>query len=236
MFNGIIEETGTVVLAKNMGGGKELTVSCRIADTLEIDNSISINGACQTVVRKDAGKITVQVVEETLRKTTLGDLRPGSLVNLERPLSLNQRIHGHLVQGHVDTTGTLLDIRKEGSHWLCTIEYGMEWSDHIVGRGSIAIDGISLTIARVSGRSFSVAIIPYTWENTIMKHLKTGDKVNLEFDILGKYVIRFLQKHYVEKQNFGSKTEQTAFSGKKKEGGDQEGITLKKLRDFGFHD
>ncbi len=193
MFNGIIEELGKVTSARDIGGGKELTISCKLAPTLEVDNSLCVNGVCQTVVRQERDSVTVQVVEETLRKTALGDLKPGAEVNLERSLSLAQRIDGHIVQGHVDTTGELLDIRKEGTNWLCTIGYDPEWRDLVVGRGSIAIDGISLTVARESGSAFTVAIIPYTWEHTVIKNRRKGDRVNLEFDILGKYVLRYMQ-------------------------------------------
>ncbi len=193
MFNGIIEELGKVTSARDIGGGKELTISCKLAPTLEVDNSLCVNGVCQTVVRQERDSVTVQVVEETLRKTALGDLKPGAEVNLERSLSLAQRIDGHIVQGHVDTTGELFDIRKEGTNWLCTIGYDPEWRDLVVGRGSIAIDGISLTVARESGSAFTVAIIPYTWEHTVIKNRRKGDRVNLEFDILGKYVLRYMQ-------------------------------------------
>ncbi len=193
MFNGIIEELGKVTSVRDIGGGKELVVSCKLASSLEVDNSLCVNGVCQTVVRQEKDTVTVQVVEETLRKTALGDLKPGSEVNLERSLSLSQRIDGHIVQGHVDTTGKIVDVRKEGTNWLCTISYDPEWRDLVVGRGSIAIDGISLTVARETGNEFTVAIIPFTWEHTVIKYRKKGDRVNLEFDILGKYVLRFMQ-------------------------------------------
>ncbi len=193
MFNGIIEELGVVSSAKDIGGGKELAISTGLAPSLEVDNSLCINGVCQTVIRQDQRSVTVQVVEETLRKTTLGGLKAGDEVNLERSLTLSQRIDGHIVQGHVDTTGTLLDIRKEGTNRLCTIGYDPEWRDLVVGRGSIAIDGISLTTAREAENAITVAIIPFTWDQTVFKHRKKGDRVNLEFDILGKYVVRFMR-------------------------------------------
>ncbi len=199
MFNGIIEELGKITTAKDIGGGKELAISCKLASSLEVDNSLCVNGVCQTVVRKSNDSVTVQVVEETLRKTALGDLKAGSEVNLERSLSLAQRIDGHIVQGHVDTTGNILDIKKEGTNWLCTVGYAPEWRDLVVGRGSIAIDGISLTIARETGTQFTVAIIPYTWDHTVIRHRKKGDRVNLEFDILGKYVLRFMQNRQTGK-------------------------------------
>lgn len=193
MFNGIIEELGKVTSIRDIGGGKELSISCRIAASLEVDNSLCVDGVCQTVIRQQNDSVSVQIVEETLRKTTLGYLKPGMEVNLERSLSLAQRIDGHIVQGHVDTTGEVRNVIKEGTNWLCTIGYDKQWRDLVVGRGSIAIDGISLTIARESGTEFTVAIIPYTWYHTVIKNRKKGDRVNLEFDILGKYVLRYMQ-------------------------------------------
>ncbi|MBP3192817.1 riboflavin synthase [Natronogracilivirga saccharolytica] len=213
MFNGIIEELGKVTTVKDIGGGKEIGISCKIADSLEVDNSLSVNGVCQTVVRQQPDHVAVQVVEETLRKTTLGDLEPGAEVNLERSLSLSQRIDGHIVQGHVDTTGKIEDIRKEGTNWLVTIGYDPGWKDLVVGRGSIAVDGISLTIAREEKQVFTIAIIPYTWDHTVLKSRKKGDRVNLEFDILGKYVLRYMQN---------------------REKGSGEGVTEQLLRDSGF--
>ncbi|MFO8029868.1 MAG: riboflavin synthase [Cyclonatronaceae bacterium] len=213
MFNGIIEELGKITSVRDIGGGRELTISCKLAAELEVDNSLCVNGVCQTVVRQDRHSVSVQVVEETLRKTALGDLKPGSEVNLERSLSLAQRIDGHIVQGHVDTTGEVMDVRKEGTNWLCTIGYDPEWCDLVVGRGSIAIDGISLTIAREQGTGFTVAIIPYTWDNTVIKNRKKGDRVNLEFDILGKYVLRFMQNRQTGRQDAGPGSGQNAGQG-----------------------
>ncbi len=220
MFNGIIEEVGKITAVRDIGGGKELTIACNLASTLTVDNSLCVNGVCQTVVRQNSNSVSVQAVEETLRKTSLGDLKPGSEVNLERSLSLAQRIDGHIVQGHVDTTGEVAEIRKEGTNWLCTITYAPEWRDLVVGRGSIAVDGISLTIARESGTQFTVAIIPYTWDHTVIGNRKKGDRVNLEFDILGKYVLRFMQNRETGKRG-------------EKSGGI---ITGQLLRDSGFAD
>lgn len=222
MFNGIIEELGNVTSVRDIGGGKELIISSGLAGSMEVDNSLCVNGVCQTVVRADKEAVTVQVVEETLRKTALGDLAPGSEVNLERSLSMAQRIDGHIVQGHVDTTGKMLDVRKEGTNWLCTIGYEPRWRDLVVGRGSIAIDGISLTIARESEHSFTVAIIPYTWDHTVIKNRKKGDRVNLEFDILGKYVLRFMQNREAQHGDLS--------------GSPARGVSEQLLRDSGFTD
>ncbi len=221
MFNGIVEELGTVTSVKDIGGGKEIAIACKLASSLEVDNSLCVNGVCQTVVRQDNDSVSVQMIEETLRKTALGLLVPGSKVNLERSLSLAQRIDGHIVQGHVDTTGKVADIRKEGTNWLCTIAYPAEWKDLVVGRGSIAIDGISLTVAREADDHFTVAIIPYTWDNTVIKERKKGDPVNLEFDILGKYVMRFMQNRAGEE---GSGSGKAA----------SKGVSEQMLRDSGF--
>ena len=192
MFTGIIEGLGKISQVKPLDGGIEISVESLLARELEVDDSISINGVCQTVVSKDDDIFTVQAVEETLRKTTFGDLSESEFVNLERALSLNTRIDGHIIQGHVDTTGTISDIQKEGTNWLFTIQYPEEYKDLIVGRGSISIDGISLTVAREEDNYFKVAIIPFTIEHTSLKDKKAGDRVNLEFDILGKYVQRYM--------------------------------------------
>ncbi|MDZ7806067.1 MAG: riboflavin synthase [Gracilimonas sp.] len=193
MFTGIIQEIGTVEDIKSLnGGGQEMKISCSFADTCHEDESIAINGACHTVVAFDENTFTVQSVEETLRKTSLGSLNEGDPVNLERSMTLHKGIEGHMVQGHVDTTGTITEIEKEETGWLLTIEYPSEFENMIVGRGSVTMEGISLTVARDSGNTFVVAIIPYTWDYTNLKGKKIGDKVNLEFDIIGKYVVKYL--------------------------------------------
>ncbi|WP_138432006.1 riboflavin synthase [Fodinibius saliphilus] len=193
MFTGIIKSVGNVKQVTNLDGGKEITIVADFADKLDIDQSICINGVCHTVTGCDNVSFTVQSVEETLRKTNIGDLEKESLVNLERSLRLDQLLDGHIVQGHVDATGTVTDIKKEGTDWLFTIEYPQEHSGLIVGRGSISIDGISLTVANEQENSFRVAIIPYTYEHTNLCTKKVGDTVNLEFDILGKYVLKYLE-------------------------------------------
>lgn len=193
MFTGIIQEVGKIKSIKSLnGGGQEMKVSCSFSDTCHEDESISINGACHTVVAFDETTFTVQSVEETLRKTSLGSLKENDPVNLERSLTLQKGIEGHLVQGHVDTTGTISGIEKEETGWLLTVEYPSEFENMIVGRGSITMEGISLTVARESGNSFVVAIIPYTWDHTNLKDKAVGDKVNLEFDVIGKYVVKYL--------------------------------------------
>ena len=192
MFTGIIKETGEIKQIRALDGGLEFDVGCSFAEDTHIDESISLNGVCQTVTSHSDIFFTVQAVEETLRKTNLGDLKQGNMVNLERSLTLNTPIEGHIVQGHVDTAADIKSFRKEGTNWLLKVELPADYRNHIVGRGSIAIDGISLTVARDEGDSFTTAIIPYTYEHTNLKQKKAGNTVNIEFDILGKYVLKFL--------------------------------------------
>lgn len=194
MFTGIIKSVGTVRQIRDLDGGKEITIAADFAEKLEVDQSISINGVCHTVTGCDAGTFVVQSVEETLRKTNIGDLKKSSPVNLERSLRADQLMDGHIVQGHVDTTGTFVDIEREGTDWLFTIEYPEQHSSLIVGRGSIAIDGISMTVANEEQNTFQVAVIPYTYEHTNFHSKEIGDTVNLEFDILGKYVLKYLEE------------------------------------------
>lgn len=193
MFTGIIKEVGTINSVENLDGGKEFTIACELASELDIDQSISINGVCHTVTACDGRTFTVQSVEETLRKTNIGSLAKGDAVNLERSMRPDQLIDGHIVQGHVDATGEIKAIEQEGTDWLFTIEYPETYKDLIVGRGSISLDGISLTVASEKENRFKVAIIPYTYEHTNMKDREAGDRVNLEFDVLGKYVVRYLE-------------------------------------------
>jgi riboflavin synthase len=193
MFTGIIKELGHIQSVKLLTGGKEFTVACDLASKVQVDQSININGVCHTATGVDDGSFTVQSVEETLRKTNIGALAKGDFVNLEPSLHPEQLLDGHLVQGHVDGTGEITEIKQEGTDWLISVEYDEQFKDLIVGRGSIAIDGISLTVANEKDTTFTVAIIPYTYEHTNLKKRQPGDAVNLEFDILGKYVVRYLQ-------------------------------------------
>lgn len=193
MFTGIVSETGEIQSVKSLnGGGIEFEISSSFAGSCHIDESISINGVCHTVTAFNDQTFTVQSVEETLRKTTMGDLTTGIKVNLERSMTLQQGIEGHLVQGHVDTTGKISSMEKEETGWLITVKYPDEFMKMIVGRGSITVEGISLTVAIEKGNEFTMAIIPYTWENTNLKFKKVGDSVNLEFDVIGKYVVKYL--------------------------------------------
>lgn len=178
-----------------MDGGKELVIGASFTDEVHVDESIAVNGVCLTVVSFDDETFHVQCVDETLRKTNLGDLNEGDPVNLERSLTLDKAVEGHMVQGHVDTTGTITAINKDSADLLITVQFPEEFSDYIVGRGSISIDGISLTVARENENECTVAIIPYTWDHTNLHSKKEGDAVNLEFDIFGKYIVKYLRKH-----------------------------------------
>ncbi len=189
MFTGIVEECGTVRSVRTIGGGKELTiVSPTVSTTLRIDNSICVNGVCLTVVRRTGKTFVVQAVEETLSKTNLGTLSAGSLVNLERSVRLSDRLSGHIVQGHVDCTGRVVGIRTLATSWLVTISFPKRFRKYLIPVGSVCVDGTSLTVARLGRDNFTVAIIPFTYEHTVFRKYRTGSTVNIEFDVLGKYL------------------------------------------------
>lgn len=193
MFTGIISEVGAIQAVEKMDGGKKLSIRSSFSGSCHIDESIAVNGVCLTVVSFDEDVFSVQCVEETLRKTNLGELSDGSLVNLERSLTLEKPIEGHIVQGHVDTVGQIKSINKQGADLLLTVQFPSGFIDYVVGRGSISIDGISLTVARNQGNECTVALIPYTWDHTNLQTKKEGDSVNLEFDIFGKYIVQYMQ-------------------------------------------
>ena len=195
MFTGIIEEVGIIANVEDLGGGKRLTIEAEMAPELRVDQSVSINGACQTVVDVDADESTFAVdsIEETLRKTTFGDLTAGTPVNLERALQTGDRLDGHFVQGHVDATGTIVEVEQEETDWLYTVQFDPQYASYLIPVGSIAVDGISLTVARLGDDTFTVAIIPHTYEVTnVAASWTEGAAVNLEFDLIGKYVARSL--------------------------------------------
>lgn len=194
MFTGIVEETGFVRDVKKLKGARELAIEATFADEVHIDESIAVNGVCLTVVGFDDETFRVQCVDETLRKTNLGTLKVNSPVNLERSLTLEKAVEGHIVQGHVDITGEVVKIDRDGADILMTIRYPEEYTNYIVGRGSVAVDGISMTIARDEGDSFVLAVIPYTWDYTNLKDKKLGDPINIEFDVFGKYIVKYLEK------------------------------------------
>ncbi|MEX1062440.1 MAG: riboflavin synthase [Balneolaceae bacterium] len=206
MFTGIITETGFVDQVEPVNGGSELQIACSFASDTHIDESISINGVCLTVINRNENSFSVQCVEETLRKTSFAYLAKGDEVNLERSLTLDKAIEGHIVQGHVDTTGTIETIEESGNDRLITVSYPAEYGPYIVGRGSITVDGISLTVARIEESRFTVAIIPYTWDYTNLGNRSAGDTVNLEFDIFGKYIVRYMDQRFPGGQLPGGQT------------------------------
>ncbi len=189
MFTGIVEEVGLIHSQKKMGDGIEFIIHAKkVLKSLHIDNSICINGVCLTVVHRNKNGFTVQAVKETLSKTNLGLLKIGSMVNLERSVRLNDRLGGHLVQGHVDITGTVLKVETVKASWMYTVSFQKKHRKNLISVGSITVDGTSLTVARLNRQQFTVAIIPYTFEHTIFNQYKRGSIVNLEFDIIGKYI------------------------------------------------
>jgi riboflavin synthase len=193
MFTGLIEATGEVAEVKPTPAGFRLRLTSELARNLTAGESISVNGVCLTVVSADLEGVHADISPETARVSSLGALRRGALVNLERPLRADARLGGHFVQGHVDATGTLEEVRQEGDSYWITIKFPPSLAPYIVRKGSIAVNGISLTVAGVDDRNFDVQIIPYTWDHTNLHTVRLGEHVNIECDILGKYVVRFAE-------------------------------------------
>ena len=187
MFTGIVEEVGEVV--RKSSAGLAIRASA-IMDDLAVSDSVSVNGACLTVTKTEGGVFSVDTVPETLRRTNLGALYPGAPVNLERSMRADGRFGGHVVQGHVDATGEVVSIEPEGDSRVFTFSAPPSVMRYVVEKGFIAVDGASLTVVSCDCRAFSVAIIPYTWDNTVLGSRKVGDAVNLEADIMAKYVER----------------------------------------------
>lgn len=200
MFTGIIAELGVVRAVRSIGGGVSIEISAAksTADLGERD-SIAVNGVCLTVVEKGREWFRAEAVEETLRKTTLGELRASKRVNLELPLRVGDRLGGHLVQGHVDCIGRVASVETRATSWLYEIEYPPENARYLIPVGSVAVDGVSLTVAALRKTSFVVSIIPYTHGHTTFSEYSSGSRVNLEFDMLGKYV-ESLVRHGVQPQ------------------------------------
>jgi riboflavin synthase len=193
MFTGIIETLGKVEKIEKEGGNLHITIGSEITSELKIDQSVSHNGVCLTVVSLDVDKYTVTAIEETLNKTNLNDLKVGDVVNLERAMVLGARLDGHIVQGHVDQTAVCQSIDQKDGSWIYTFEYNPHVNNVTIEKGSITVDGVSLTVVNSQKNSFSVAIIPYTYEHTRFHAYKVGSTVNLEFDVVGKYVSRLLE-------------------------------------------
>ncbi len=190
MFTGLIEALGEVSEVKPTPAGFRLRLTTPMAPDLTPGESLAVNGVCLTVVAADAEGVHADISPETARVSTLGSLKRGSLVNLERPVRADARMGGHFVQGHVDATATIEDLRQDGDSYWLTIKFPPALAPYIVRKGSIAVNGISLTVAGVDEKLFDVQIIPYTWEHTTLQRARTGDLVNIECDIIGKYVVR----------------------------------------------
>lgn len=193
MFTGIIEEIGKVTKLEKVQENLEICVKADFTAELKIDQSVSHNGVCLTVVALTEDTYTVTAIKETLEKTNLGQLKLDQPVNLERGMRLGERLDGHIVQGHVDQTAVCTNITNQQGSTLFSFEFDPEIGNFTIEKGSITIDGVSLTVVNSGKREFSVAIIPYTFENTNFKYLKVGNTVNLEFDVIGKYVARLQQ-------------------------------------------
>ena len=195
MFSGIIEEAAPVVRVEKERDNVHITMKCSFTNELKIDQSISHNGVCLTVVKKEGDIYTVTAIRETLEKTNIGLLKAGDKVNLERSTKLDARLDGHMVQGHVDQTATCTSIREAGGSWYFTFEYEPAQDDYItVEKGSVSVNGVSLTVVNSKSSSFEVAIIPFTYEMTNFHQFQVGTVVNIEFDILGKYIARILKQ------------------------------------------
>lgn len=194
MFTGIIESMAEVVEVKPDSGNVDLVLSSSITHEFRIDQSVSHNGVCLTVVGIDGDRYTVTAVHETLTRSNLGKLVKGDKVNLERSMLMNGRLDGHMVQGHVDTVGVCDSVTGDDGSWIFRFSYPQSYDNLIVEKGSVCVNGVSLTVASCGAGFFTVAVIPYTFANTNFNFLRSGDPVNLEFDILGKYVLKALGK------------------------------------------
>ena len=193
MFTGIIESVAVVEKVEKKGKNIELKLSSNLSSKLRVDESLSHNGVCLTITSCDENFYCVTIVDESLKKSTFSNIKVGSEVNLERSLVINGRLDGHIVQGHVDDIGLCIKKVDQENSWLYTFEFSEKYSNLIIEKGSICVNGVSLTCFDVSDNKFTVAIIPHTYENTNFKFLKEGEAVNLEFDILGKYIKKILK-------------------------------------------
>lgn len=194
MFTGIIEDLGIVESLEREASNLHLTIQSRLASELKIDQSVSHNGVCLTVVKRNPNSYTVTAIKETLDKTNLNNLTEGAIVNLERGLKLGDRLDGHMVQGHIDQIGTCVNVQSQNGSWTYDFEYESNLGNITIEKGSVTVNGVSLTVVDSKNNGFSVAIIPYTYEHTNFKHFKIGSVVNLEFDVIGKYVSRLHAK------------------------------------------
>lgn len=194
MFSGIVEETGKIIAIEPKEDNINIRIECSFTNELKVDQSIAHNGVCLTVVNISNASYTVTAIKETLIKSNLGLLKPGSKVNLERSMTLDKLLDGHLVQGHVDQTAVCSHIEESAGSWYFTFEYDATTGNITVEKGSISVDGVSLTVVNSKEHSFQVAIIPYTFEHTVFHTYKVGSVVNLEFDIIGKYITKIMKQ------------------------------------------
>ena len=193
MFTGIVEDVGSLSEVKGTGGGFRVRIHTPLSSSVKVGDSLAVNGVCLTVIVIDGGHVLADVGPETARVTTFGALQRGQEVNLERPMRGDGRLDGHFVLGHVDGVGVIEEMRSEGeSRWL-TIGFPPALAPYFIRKGSVTVDGVSLTVAGLGERQFDVMVIPHTWSHTALKGLKQGDKVNLECDMIGKYVVRMME-------------------------------------------
>ena len=192
MFTGIIESLGLLEDIKQNGTNRSFRISSPISDELKVDQSLSHNGICLTVEHTADGIHQVTAIAETLTKTNAGQWKKGDLINLERAMTMNTRLDGHLVQGHVDSVATCIDLKNKDGSWEFNFSFPAQFSALMIEKGSVCVNGISLTAFDVTKTNFSVAIIPYTWEHTNLKNVQAGDVVNIEFDMIGKYIQRHM--------------------------------------------
>lgn len=204
MFTGLVEEVGKVVSLKKSPEGALLTVETSLGD-IKIGDSVAVNGACLTVVDIDQQRVSFELSPETLKRTNLGLLKTGDFVNLERALRVGDRLGGHIVQGHVDFTARIISFKNLGKHRELVIEIPTGWEKYFVEKGSVALDGISLTVNTVQGNKISINIIPHTYEHTNLKYKKVGDLLNVETDIVGKYVINYLERFSLKETSLEEK-------------------------------
>ena len=194
MFTGLVEEKGTLMNKIKTGDGYRLEIKAdKVLENTTIGSSVSVNGCCLTVVEKKNNTISMDTIEETLKKTNLGDLNIGDMVNLERPLKADARLGGHFVLGHVDTKGEVIEIKELSNSHFMKIRFPEEFKQYLIYVGSVSIDGVSMTVAELKENVFGIGIIPHTWEETVFSTKKIGSTVNLEFDVLGKYVERIME-------------------------------------------
>jgi riboflavin synthase len=194
MFTGLVEEKGILINKIKTGDGYRLEIKAdKVLEDSGIGSSISVNGCCLTVVDKTNSSVSMDTIEETLKKTNLGDLQIGDQVNLERPLKADARLGGHFVLGHVDTKGEVVEINELSNSHFMRIRFPEKFKQYLIYVGSVSIDGVSMTVAELTGNVFGIGIIPHTWKETVFSTKKPGSTVNLEFDVLGKYVERIME-------------------------------------------